>query len=251
MAVTIFAAVFFFSGCAHPPAAQFPRPFSFYQDTLAFTNELLWQYETTADGRLEIKSSTNQADYFNRCFPMVLAVRKFQYHARFDGSDPAATNPAPQIEAILSRGDYPSTETNLITLGGANLREFSQAHEQLIKANAGGRFESYFQRGNWRVIWPFTRFGQKEAAIRFSPGVPKTLPIIHIIDLPRLNHALLVYGFHEDREKVWFHCYDPNDNANPRLIWFDKKARWFYMTKTPYFPGGRINLFEVYRNFLY
>ena len=240
------------AGCAHPPAAQFPRPFSFYHDTCAFTNQLLWEYQFPPSGKMVITKSPYKADYFNRCFPMIQAVRKYQYHAVFSKDTPAPEDPAPEIRQIVSRGDYPSQPENLVQIGGfTDLREFTSTHEKTVKAYTGSIVRSYIQRGNWRIGFPFTRWGQAREAARLSPGVPSKFPIIHIVELPRINHGLLIYNTHEDAENIWFHCYDPNDNINPRLIWFDKSERQFYITRTPYFPGGKINVYEVYRNLLY
>jgi hypothetical protein len=228
------------------------RQFYFYRDTFSFVNELLWDYYPNEEGELAMRKRSPRPKYFNRCFPLLLSGRKFFYHAEFRAGDRLEEQRYEQlIRRVLAKGEQPKGKS-VVVPGYGGLREFSADHEPLLKRSCGRMIRSYVKRGNWRVAFPFTRGQQEREAARIERNLREgKLPIVHVVDLVRLNHALLVYAAYEEDGVVFFHCYDPNDNSRPGVLLFDKEQRTFHLPPTPYYLGGAVNAYEVYRNFFY
>src|ERR1041385_8180996 len=138
------------------------RSFSFFHDTFAFRNELIWEYlidEKT--GAVTTRKNEPRPTYAHRCFVVVRSAKQFFLHARFDPSQPECSDSdyAEKIRAIAkSHVDIPSSDRDRIVFPGfSSLREFSAAHENLLKANLGGAWQSYINKRHWRMIFPFTQ----------------------------------------------------------------------------------------------
>jgi hypothetical protein len=134
------------------------------------------------------------------------------------------------------------------------LREFSQGRPDLLKAGCGASWQSYAQRGNWRMILPFTRGGQQKVADSLREGVAAgRLPVVHIATFPALtiNHALMLFGCSASSDTLEFQCYDPNLSDRPVTLLFDGKRRRFQFPRTHYFAGGQVNAYEIYRGVLF
>ena len=142
-----------------------------------------------------------------------------------------------------------------ITIPGyADLRKFSAAHEKLLKNECGGAWRSYFQRGNWRMIFPFSRSSQKKTARRLVADLKEDrLPIVHLVRFPQLtiNHAMLVFAEYQTQTNIVFSAYDPNQPNQPTDLIYEPKDETFTLPANNYFPGGRVDVYEVYRNLIY
>ena len=138
--------------------------------------------------------------------------------------------------------------------GFADLRSLSAAHPAMLQDALRGPWQSYLQRGNWRMIFPFTRDGQRDEAERWRDEVLRgELPIVHVLRYPELavNHMLLVYGVEETPSELRFAAWDPNDAEAPLLLRYDRGARAFLYPRTIYFGGGVVKAYEVYDGPLY
>jgi len=239
----------------HPPAG---RAYHFGRDTFAYANELVWVYGWDADGQWRGTPRTPKPDYSHRCFVVAKSAKQFFAHAEFDpelpiaddltyrrlvgevlNSDPSTT--APPSERIRIPG-YPSR------------RAFSVAQEDLLKAQSGGPWSSYFQRGHWRMIFPFSRQSQANTAEAWIQALSENRPAVaHVLTFPslRINHAVLVFRVREEPEQIVFLVYDPNTPDRPVELIFDRATRTFHFPTTAYFPGGKVNVYEVYRGLLY
>jgi len=134
------------------------------------------------------------------------------------------------------------------------LRSFSQAHEKLLKAECGGPLASYFQRGHWRMVMPFTRKGQERMAGRLIAQINQNQAVVvHLARFPRLtiNHALVLFDAKETENQIEFQCYDPNQPESPTTLAFDRTTRNFLLPTNHYFPGGRVDVYEVYHRWDY
>jgi hypothetical protein len=132
--------------------------------------------------------------------------------------------------------------------GYPDLRSFSRAHEQLLKDNCGGAWHSYFQRGHWRIVFPFSRHEQERMSEQLLEHLAKNrLLIIHVVRFPALtiNHALLLFDAKESEQEIQFMTYDPNNPEEPRIITYNREQRTFSMAPNDYFPGGRVDVYEV------
>jgi hypothetical protein len=229
------------------------RVFDFAADTFAYPNELVWEYyfdERTGRGWTQKRNPP--PTYAHHCFPVVRSARQFFFQARFEpltaGVEEAEYRR--RIREVARTDARAKVAVNRISIPGhANLRQFSAAHPQWLKEGGGGAWQSYVQRGNWRMVMPFTRGGQermaRQLAARTAAGA---LPIIHVATFPSLtiNHALLVFARTETEEAIEFEAYDPNICDHPLALRFDRGKRSFEYPRTHYFPGGLVNVYEVY-----
>ena len=124
----------------------------------------------------------------------------------------------------------------------------------MLKAGCGGAWQSYAQRGNWRMVLPFTRGGQRAEAGKLGERIAAgRLPIVHVATFPALtiNHVLLLFGCLSAGDGWEFQAYDPNICDRPLTLRFDGKSGWFEYSRTHYFGGGRVNAYEIYCGLLF
>src|SRR5665213_1047536 len=238
------------AGATHPAER---RAFDFYADTFALPNELVWQYRfDTATGKGSAQKRTPPPTYAHHCFVVVRSVRQFFLHSVFEPNRPAASPGEYEslIRAVVSRSaQRPSPAAGRIRIPGfASLRRFSEAHPELLRNGCGGAWQSYAQRGNWRMVLPMSRAHQERMAAQWSREI-QHLPIAHIVTFPRLtiNHAVLLFGATANE----FQAYDPNICDKPLTLVYDPARRCFEFPRTHYFAGGRVNAYEIYRGWFF
>ena len=142
----------------------------------------------------------------------------------------------------------------IVIPGYADMRAFSLAQEKLLKAECGDAWQSYFQRGHWRMTFPFSRNNQAEMAGRLIADLKQNRPpVVHIVRFPQLtiNHAMLLFDSNETEKEVRFMAYDPNEPDKPATLTFDRARRTFLLPANDYFPGGRVDAYEIYRSWNY
>lgn len=251
IAVALLLAV---SACASGrPGPAGARAYNLERDSFAFPNEAIWTRPALAQGAAVAGSS-----YHHRCFVLARSARQFYLHARFEPERSAVAAPAyralvRQVVARDPRGDLADAHPVVIP-GYASLRSFSQDHEVLLKDEMGSQFDSYFQVGNWRLFFPFTRSHQQRVAIQLQRMLHSGRPaIVHAVRFPimAINHAVLVYDAAETTAAVRFFAYDPNDPDQPLVIDYQRASRTFVYPTTSYFWGGPVNVYEVYRRGLF
>jgi hypothetical protein len=235
------------------------RPFDFHHDTFAYANETVWEYELDQEtGRMQSRRREEPPSYSHHCFVMARAARQFWQHARFEPSEPP-TGPADYqrlVRQVCSRNPRleASSAEPIVIPGYRNLNEFSRNHEALLKIETGKAWESYFQRGNWRMVFPFSRKHQDRTARRLALSLQSDQPaIVHVIRFPALtiNHALLLFSVDSRQGELRFNAYDPNDPGKPIVVAFDHSSRRFYLDQNSYFAGGKVSIYEVYRGAWY
>jgi hypothetical protein len=252
-------ALFLLSGCAtnHSRLVS-SRPFEFQRDTFSFTNGLIWVYEYDANGKWTTHTRTPRPDYWQHCFVMARAGKQFFINARFDASRPKADEETyrtliKQVMHSSARRQLPE-ETKIVFPGYPDLRHFSEENESLLKAHCGGAWESYFQRGHWHVVIPFTRCSQQRTASELLKDLARNdAPVVHLVRFPQLtiNHGVIVFAAKEDTNSIAFSIYDPNHPSAPRTVFYDKAKRTFTFPANDYFPGGRVDVYEIYHGWLY
>jgi hypothetical protein len=255
----IFAA-FFSAGCrtSQPTTAAERRPFNFQADTFAFPNQLVWEYHYDEKSNWVSHPRDPAPDYFHHCFVVARAAKQFLEHARFDTNLPvadAATYRKLIREVAKSNTTKFSPDSDKIVIPGyPDLRTFSAVQAPLLKSECGGAWKSYFQRGHWRLLMPFThRYEEKMAAQLVADLKDNLPPVVHVICFPslRINHALLLFDVDESDKEIRFSVYDPNDPSRPTTLTYDRASRTFYFPANNYFPGGTVHIYEVYRNWRY
>ncbi len=235
------------------------RAFDFHRDTFAFANETKWRYAVDlTTGRQVSNPRVPEPDYTLHCFVMARSVKQFWLHARFEPSLPKPDEATCRrlIRTVVSRSAQTasSAEDKVVIPGYAGLREFSAACETLLKAGCGGAWRSYSQRGNWRMVFPFSRGHQQAEAARLDSILRQGgLPVLHVLRFPQLtiNHTLLLFGAAETPDAVAFRAYDPNIPELETRLTYDRATRTFTLPPLHYFAGGRVDVYEIYRGWIY
>ncbi len=249
------------AGCARraPTAATPAPPFRFATDTFAFANETAREYEIdAATGAMRWHDRDPTPDFILRCGNMVSAARTFHLQARFAPDAPRVDDAtyATLMRAVIARDPRRTTAAPdpVVIPGYPDLRTFSAAHEAAMKVALLGPWQSYLQRGNWRMIFPFTIAHQRHEAESMAAAVRAgTTPIVHIVVFPgsTLNHLLLVYAVEETPAEIRFTAYDPNRADAPLIFRWDRGDRVFHYPRTDYFGGGPVRGYVVYDGLLY
>jgi len=104
------------------------------------------------------------------------------------------------------------------------------------------------------MVFGFSASGQEKRADAIAERVRAGRPVVaHIVDFPSLyiNHALVLTAVEDKAEGMRFTVYDPNDGSRETHLDFNRETRRWWFPKTPYFRGGEVNIYEVYRDWLY
>lgn len=230
--------------------------FDFQRDTLAFTNETQWVYRIEpGTGRQLHERKDPPPQYTLRCFPMARTAKEFALHARFEPMQPALDRDElrRRVREVIGRSARRSESPGraVVIPGFDGLRSLSAAHGDLLQEELGHAWRSYLQRGNWRMIFPFTRAHQRREAVRLLETVRTRQPaVVHLATFPELtiNHAILLFDAREEPGRIRFTAYDPNAPGTPIELTFEHAAGEFRLPATPYFIGGPVSAYEVYRN---
>ena len=255
----IFLAGLLLSGCASSrPSAAGARHFIFEQYTFAYANEVVWEYRFNEHGKWTHRLREPKSDYTHHCFVVARSAKQFFQNARFDAALPKADSATyrRRIREVVSgspRKGLPE-ERKIVIPGYANLRAFSEGQEALLKAHCGGAWQSYFQRGHWRMIWPFSRHQQQQTADRLVREIKHNVPpVVHLVRFPSLtiNHAVVLFDAQETADRIELAAYDPNSPEQPATLVYNRALRSFSFPTNAYFPGGRVQVYEIFRNWCY
>ena len=221
------------AGCAaRRPSVPGRAPFAFPDDAFAFANITVWEYDVDpSTGDIQWRPREPPPDFSLRCGTMARLARQFWANARFDPAAPPVVIP-----------------------GYRSLHEFSATHRELLVRLMAGPWQSYLQRGNWRMIFPFPPGQQRDQAARLLDALAQGWPpVVHVLRYPRttINHLVLVYAAEETPSEIRFQVYDPNDAEKTVMLTWDRAAELFNYSTTPYFPGGPVRAYEVYDGWLY
>jgi len=241
------------------PPASVPQRFAFARDTFAFANELFWEYRMDpATGATTFRRREPSPAYAHRCFVLARATRQFHYHACFAPARPAVSDDICRrlIRAVLSRNPRrPSAEADRVAIPGfADLRSFSTAQETLLKATCGGAWRSYVLRSHWRMVFPISRRHQARTASALTQGIASgAAPVVHLVRFPALtiNHGIVLFDARPSPTGTVFSAYDPNVPERPTALEFDATSRTFRFPANHYWAGGRVDVIEIFRNWLY
>ena len=241
------------------PAEQSVRQFCFERDTFAFAHELVWKYHFDP---VTSAMSTYKADppptYYHRCFVLVRATRLFFDYARFAPERPPAdweTYRTLVCKIIASNPRRQCADENRIVIPGFDgLRSFSQAHKNLLEAECGAAWKSYFLRSHWRMIFRVSGRFQEKMAEKLKRSLQKRgVALVHLFRFPHItiNHGIVLYGFTESEQSIVFEAYDPNIPAHPVKLIYEKQRRVFTFAPNIYWGGGVLSVMEIYCDFPY
>jgi hypothetical protein len=241
------------------PPAELARKFDFERDTFSFANELVWVYRLDpATGSMVTRKNNPPPQYTHRCFVMVRSARQFFYHARFNANRPpaAAETYRRLIRQVVGRSPrHPSREPDKLVFPGYDcLRAFSLEQESLLKTECGGAWQSYALRSHWRMVFPISRRNQKHVSSKLLASFgQRTIPIIHLVRFPKLtiNHGMVLFGHQETAAEILFAAYDPNQPGQPTQLTFRRADQTFYLPRNHYWAGGRVDVIEVFRGWMF
>lgn len=236
-----------------------PRTFQFERDTFAFANELVWEYRLdAASGKMQTFRNDPPPRYSHRCFVLVRSARQFFYHARFEPelpqADPATYRRLIRTVVSLSPRRASPPGEQVIIPGYDSLRSFSQGQGSLLKAECGGAWQSYFLRSHWRMVFPISRAHQRQTVTQLEQGFrERVAPIAHLVRFPQLtiNHGIVLFARTETEANIRYQAYDPNIPAHPVELTYDRRKATFFFPATHYWPGGQVDVIEVYRGWFY
>jgi len=256
---SLLAALWLALGCAagSAPSPSDRLPFRFPADTFAFANDTVMKYEidpVTRDVSWHPRESP--PEFALRCGAMARAARQLYSIARFDPSAPAVDAQTYQqlLRRVLDTDPRHPPNRHVVIPGYHDLREMSGAQASLVKAALAGPWETYLQRGNWRMIFPFRPAQQASVAHQLLAELARGWPpIVHVLRFPErtINHLVLVFDAEQTPAEIRFRVYDPNDAEQPLELVFDRGARVFSYSETSFFPGGPVKAYEVYDGWLY
>lgn len=246
-------------GCASskpPPLSS--RRFEFARDTFAYPNELLWVYRYDDAGKWTTERREPRPEYAQHCFVVARSARQFFLNARFAPDQPVASEAVyrrliRRVVGSSPRHALPESE-KIVVPGYPDLRSFSEAWETLLKIECGGSWESYVQRGHWRMVFPFSRKHQDHMARQLLSDLQRHEPlVVHVARFPQLtiNHAMVIYDARQTDDQIQFITYDPNRPAEPTTLSFDRCSKTFSLPPNDYFRGGRVDVYEVYGKWNY
>ncbi|MDB6035735.1 MAG: hypothetical protein JWM16_6073 [Verrucomicrobiales bacterium] len=250
--------LFLFQGCAtRTDRAPGSRPFVFRQDSLSFSNELVWSY--SFDPVTDKASHTPRQPpptYSHHCFVVARSAKQFFKHAHFAPELPTADDQTYRklVRKIVSTSPAVDLPEKVVIPGFTNLYTFSSVHANLLKEESGGAWRSYFQRGHWRMVWPFSRTQQQKTAEQLVADIRRNNPpVIHVVRFPQLkiNHAVVLFDLRETAETIEFATYDPNVAEGATVLTFDRKTRTFRFPRNDYFVGGKVDVYEIYHRWNY
>lgn len=248
------------TGCATPvdPPHAAPRQFDFAKDTFAFANGLVWEYRYDANGKWTTRRREPRPDYSQHCFVVSRSVGQFFKNAEFNPALPGADESTyrrlvRRLVATNPRKPLPPGR-KIVFPGYPDLRSFSREHEALLKAECGGAWQCYVQRGNWRMIFPFSRHEQEQVAEQIQKELRcNGAAVVHLVRFPQLsiNHAVVMFEAKATPKTILFTTYDPNEPEKPAVITFNRKTRTFLLPANAYFQGGRVDVYPIYDRLMY
>jgi len=236
-------------------ATKFPRKFEFGRDTFAFANELVWEYEFDAAGKMTTRPRVPRPDYAHHCFVLTRAARQFLYHAEFRPDETSVDDDRYRalVRQVLAGNPRVPDGKRVVIPGYPDLHHFSVAKERLLKGGCGGAWRSYVLRSHWRMLFPISRAHQDWTARQMLAEVREHFsPIVHLVNFPSLNinHGMIVYDATEESGGIHFSAYDPNRPAAPARLTFDRARRTFSLPPNIYWAGGDLNVIEIFRNWI-
>ncbi len=246
-------------GCASPLPVKEGRRFDFSKDTFAYANQLVWEYEVHPEtGEQSWHKRAVPPEYSHHCFVVVRSARQFWWHAAFDPSLPRTNDIAYRklVRRVVHATDdsVSPPEQRVVFPGYGSLRDFSADHARLLHSECGGAWQSYVQRGHWRMVFPFWRSDQEARAEELQERIEAGIPcVVHVVAFPslKINHALLLFDVKAVDGTLVFAAYDPNTPEHPEELVYSLADRQFIFPTNLYFVGGKVNVYEVYRNWIY
>jgi hypothetical protein len=234
--------------------------FRFDRDTVGFANATVFEYRE-GHPYLRQREKTEPKRYTRRCFVLCRTTMQFQKFARFDPhAAPLDDNAlAARIRMVTRRAAWGKplpADQRVVFPGYANLRAMSEARREVVRANIGLGWPTYFRLGNFRMLFQHDSNYHKETHANLNAALARgELFVGFLTTYPRLsiNHAVLVYKRKPDSQNGGidrYLVYDPNHPESPReLTWFPRTGVFAYQ-KDWDFIGGFVCVYQIYGRWL-
>jgi len=251
--VTLWSANFVVWALALTAPVARAQPFEFPADTFSFSNQLYFDYQVRPGGGLTIQKRANGKvpDYSRHCFVLVRAVLQFHKFAEFRPDLPRVSEEEYRRRILqLSRIPVWSSgpKEKVQFPGYADLHGLSADHALVLQKNLGLWWPSFWRLGNWRIVLPVPRSGQKRLAYRLRENLDRGLiQSVYMTRFRPINHCLVVYGYEaQPNGDLVFSVYDVNQPGKLVHLRYLGSDESFYFDKSWYYPGGLVNILPLY-----
>lgn len=228
------------------------------RDIFDFPNELVWDYGIEGARKQEVVVDPDAIDIRQHCSQMARAVRQFHYSARFAPHEPRVSDEElrERVERVMDSDPRLErvADDPIVIPGYPDLRAFSRDRKELLMEAVTGLVRAYIQRGNWRMVFPFSPEHQRDTAEALLADLERGHPpIVHLVRFPRvtMNHTLLVYRAEATAREIRFISYDPNLPGEDLALSYDRAEARFELGVTPYWPGGPVTAYEIFHGWIY
>src|SRR5213596_824712 len=131
--------------------------FRFDRDTVGFANATVFEYRE-GHPHLRQREKGEPKRYTRSCFVLCRTTMQFQKFASFDPhAAPLDDNAlAARIRNITRRAAWEKplpVDQRVVFLGYPNLRAISKARREVVRANIGLGWPTYFRFGNFRMLF--------------------------------------------------------------------------------------------------
>jgi hypothetical protein len=235
--------------------------FRFDRDTVGFANSTVFEYR---EGHPHLRRQREKGEpkrYTRRCFVLCRTTMQFHKFARFDPhTAPLDDNAlAARIRNVTRRAAWEKplpTNQRVVFPGYANLRAMSKTRREVVRANIGLGWPTYFRLGNFRMLIVQDSSYHKQTHTNLDAALARgDLFVAFLTTYPSLsiNHAVLVYkrkpvSQNDGIER--YLVYDPNHPESPRdLAWSPRTASFSYQ-KDWDFVGGFVRVYQIYGKWL-
>jgi len=235
--------------------------FCFDRDTVSFANSTVFEYRQGHPHLRRQREKGEPKRYTRRCFVLCRTTMQFQKFARFDPHAPPLDDRAlaARIRNVTRRAAWgrplPSDQ-RVVFPGYANLRAMSKARREVVRANIGLGWPTYFRLGNFRMLFEHDSSYHKETHANLDAALARgELFVGFLTTYPRLsiNHAVLVYKRKPASQNDGidrYLVYDPNHPESPRELTWSSRDRAFAYQKDWDFIGGFVRVYQIYGKWL-
>jgi hypothetical protein len=229
------------------------KPFHFPQDTFSFSNQLYFDYQTTASGDIQIRQRPDGKipDYSRHCFVLVRSILQFRRFAEFRPDLPKLSEEeyrarVKELSRIPVWSNGPKKKIEFP--GYPDLYTFSTANSLLLQKTMGIWWPSYWRIGNWRIVFPVPRSGQERMARRLQQRLDAgEVEPVFITRMRPINHCLIAYRYlKESNGDLLFFVVDVNQPGKVVHLRYQAADRSFYFDRNWYYRGGLVNVLRLY-----
>jgi hypothetical protein len=104
------------------------------------------------------------------------------------------------------------------------------------------------------MVFPISRRNQRNVSANLLASFgQRVIPIVHLVRFPQLtiNHGIVLFGHRETEEEILFAAYDPNQPGRPTQLIYRRAEQTFHLPRNHYWAGGRVDVIEVFRGWIY